>query len=118
LEPAELASAPRGSADLVIAHSVLPGRRRDEQLAFLEGARDAVGEEGLVAATAQGELVRPYLGSGELDADGIADGNAGEGGTLQTKQYALDTYSSALQIVDFVVGGVGNLYDLVLLQRL
>jgi hypothetical protein len=105
--PSELSSAPAGAADLVIAHGVLPVLERDAQLALLDAARDAAGEEGLVAATVQGELVQRYIGSAEPAA----------GATLQTEQYARDAYSSAFVVVDFVVGGVGNLYDLVVLRR-
>jgi hypothetical protein len=119
--PGELSSAAPGSADLVIAHGVLPFLRRDEQLAFLDAARDAVSEEGFVAATVQGELIRPYLGSpdtaSELDADGISDRGAGEGGTVQTEEYARNAYSSSFEIIDFAVGRVGNRYDLVLLRK-
>jgi hypothetical protein len=121
IDAGEIATAARDSADLVIAHGVLPAQRRDEQLAFLEAVRPAVRNEGFLAVTVQGELVRPFLSSAdtlaELEAEGISDGDPGGQGTIQTREYGSEAYAGLFEVIDYVRGGVGNLYDLLILRK-
>ena len=110
-----------GSADVVIAHAVLPSLARDEQRTFVEAMWHAVSDDGFVAATVQGELVRPLLTSAEtasdLDSAGISDRDAAGHGVVQTRDYTVDACSTLFEVVDYVVGGVGNLFDLVILRK-
>jgi hypothetical protein len=117
----DLGDAPPGSADLVIAHDVLPSLRRDQQLALLEAVRGALREGGFAAVTVQGELVRPFLTSpailGDLDSERIADGDPAGEGTVQTRDYTVEAWSALFEVADYLTGGVGNLHDLVILRK-
>jgi hypothetical protein len=106
LDPEDVRTAPPDSADLVIAHAVLPSLDSDQQLAFLEAVRPAVREGGFVAATVPGELLQPLIAPEESGA-----------GTVHTREYALDAYSGLFEVVDYVRGGAANLYDLVILRK-
>jgi hypothetical protein len=102
LDPQEVRTASPDSADLVIAHAVLPSLAPDQQLAFLEAVRAAVREGGFVAATVSGELMAP-------EESGA--------GTDHTTEHALDAYFSLFEVLDHVRGGAANLYDLVILRK-
>jgi SAM-dependent methyltransferase len=114
-----LAELPPDSADLVIADGLLPGLVPEEQLQLLERVRAVVKEDGLVAVTVLGELVRPFVTAAEtlaaLDSDGIAE--QGPGGTVQTRKYTERGFSEGFEIVAYVEGGVRNLCDLALLRK-
>jgi hypothetical protein len=100
--PDEMAAAAPGSADLVVAHGVLSAMSLDEQRAFLRGAREALSEGGYLAATVLGDLAHPF-----------ATGHH----QIQATEDLLAACADALQPADHVKGGVGNLYDLVVLRR-
>lgn len=104
LDPQDVGTAPPDSADLVIAHAVLPSRDADQQLAFLEAVRPAVREGGFVAATVRGELLRPLTAPEE------------PGAGIQTREYTIHAYSGLFEVLDYVRGGAANLYDLVILR--
>jgi hypothetical protein len=106
LDPKDVGTAPPGSADLVIAHGVLPALDPDRQLAFLRAVRPALREGGFIAATVRGELART--------ATAPADPGAGD---LLTKEHALEAYSELFEVADYVRGGAANLYDLVILRK-
>jgi hypothetical protein len=93
-EAAAIAAAAPGAADLVLAHRVLPSLPADEQGAILAAVRDALREGGYAAVTALGELAE-----------------------AQTREQVLAACSEVLEPIDYVRGGVANLYDLVLLRR-
>jgi SAM-dependent methyltransferase len=127
LPGAEVASVDAGratgegpaSADLVIADGLLPAVSRNDEIELLEHLRDLVRDDGLVAVTVEGELVRPFVTDPAaltaLDADGIAEG-APEG-TVQTRAYTERAFSELFDVVDYVEGGVRNLHDLVILRK-
>jgi hypothetical protein len=121
IDASDAGGAPPDSADLVIAHGALPGLDRDAQLAFLEELRRVARQGGYVVATLQGELIRPFLTSedvrGDLDSAGISYGEAPGGATVQTMDYVLDAFGRHFEVVEYVKGGAGNLYDLVLLRN-
>jgi hypothetical protein len=107
------------SVDLVVAHAVLPALGRGEQLRFLERLAPMVKAGGVVAATVEGELVRALLPPGDvataLDSDGITEREGGR--TVQTRDYTVSAFADAFEVTDYVDGGVGNLYDLVILCK-
>jgi SAM-dependent methyltransferase len=106
-------------ADLVIAHAVFPALDPGEQPGFLERLGRIVKPGGAVVASVQGELVRALLPEGDLATalvqEGIARG--ADGVTVQTKEHTLAAFAEAFEVTDYVEGGVGNLYDLVILRK-
>ncbi|PWU22094.1 MAG: hypothetical protein C5B48_10660 [Candidatus Rokuibacteriota bacterium] len=102
LDADALAAAP-DSADLVIAHDVLPSMSRDRQLAFLESARAALREGGHAVATVLGELV--------------AERDPARARTVQARDDTIEAFSRRLEVLDYVKGGVGGLHDLILLRK-
>jgi hypothetical protein len=92
--PDAIGAAAPGAADLVIAHDVLPSLPPAEQRAFLDAVREALRDGGYAAVTVLGELAAE-----------------------QTRDQVLEACSGALEPADYVEGGVGNLYDLVLLRK-
>jgi hypothetical protein len=114
-----IGEAEREPVDLVVAHAVLPALGRDEQLSLLERLAPILKAGGVVAATVEGELVRALLPPGEvttaLDSDGISERERES--TVQTRDYTVDAFAGAFEVTDYVDGGVGNLYDLVILSK-
>jgi hypothetical protein len=120
LDPDDVAAgAEREPADLVLAHAVLPALGRGEQVGFLERLGTLVRAGGVVAATVQGELVRELLPAGDVAAALASDGIAEREGepTMQTRDYTLGAFAGAFEVTDYVDGGVGSLYDLVILRK-
>jgi hypothetical protein len=110
-----------GSADLVIAHDVLPSMQRDQQIELLGAVRTALHEGGYVLATVLGELVRPFVSAPQtlagLETDGISDRDPAGEGTVQTRDYTLEAYSGVFEVLDYLKGGVASLNDLVVLRK-
>jgi hypothetical protein len=103
IDAKDVGGAPPDSADLVIAHAVLPPMGADEGRAFLHAVRSVVRSGGYVAVTAPGELARRL---------------AAPEGAIWTREDALETYSGLFRVVDYVNGGAGNLHDLAILQKM
>jgi hypothetical protein len=90
-----------GHADLVVAHGALWGLDADGRLELLERLRPLLDSAGLLAVTVEGELARPF---------------ATDPGDVPAREEIVRAFGALFDVVDYVEGGVGSRYDLVVLK--
>jgi hypothetical protein len=101
----------------VLAPFVLAGLEPEAQETLLDELRRVSGESAVLALSALGELVRPFLEQTRLGAELDAHGIARTTRTYQTEAWTRERCAERFQTLDYVRGGVGDEQDLVILAK-
>jgi SAM-dependent methyltransferase len=109
------------SVDLVLAYSTLPRYTTDTQRQWLAELQRLLRSGGYAAITVSGEFAARMSMSASVKRDLAARGTYEEGTgfpvTYQTQSHAIDLVSRWFDVLTYVVGGVDERQDLIVLRK-